>query len=147
MQSKATGLSAIGPPWSQLTAYDLNTGTVKWQIPNGGVTDLADQGHPNTGAHFPRGGVVATAGGLIFVATGSDRKIRAYDEDTGKVLWETDTPAGSEGIPAVYEVAGREYIAFCVAGGNGLLALKSALPPGQNAYIVFALPRSASNQK
>jgi quinoprotein glucose dehydrogenase len=90
--------------------------------------------------------VVATAGGLLFVATASDRKIRAYDEDTGKVLWEQDTPAGSEGIPAVYEVGGREYIAFCVAGGNGMMAsrvvnpAKPAVPPGQGAYIVFALP-------
>jgi quinoprotein glucose dehydrogenase len=88
---------------------------------------------------------VATAGGLLFVATASDRKIRAYDEDTGKVLWEKDTPAGSEGIPAVYEVGGREYIAFCVAGGSGLMAsrvvnpAKVAVPPG-GAYLVFALP-------
>ena len=122
MLSRSDGLSAIGPPWSQLTAYDLNTGTIKWQIPNGGVTALEEEGHPDTGAQFPRGGVLATAGGLIFVATASDRRIRAYDEDTGKVLWETDTPAGSEGIPAVYEVAGREYIAFCVAAGNGMMS-------------------------
>jgi quinoprotein glucose dehydrogenase len=141
MQSRSSGLPAISPPWSQLTAYDLNTGAIKWQIPNGGVSEFADRGQTDTGATFPRGGVVATAGGLIFVATASDRKIRAYDEDTGKVLWEKETPAGSEGIPAVYEVAGREYIAFCVAAGNGMMAVKSALPPGQNAYIVFALPR------
>jgi len=142
MQSRSNGLPAISPPWSQLTAYDLNTGTIKWQIPNGGVSEFADQGHSDTGATFPRGGVVATAGGLIFAATASDRRIRAYDEDTGKVLWEKETPAGSEGIPAVYEVAGREYIAFCVAAGNGMMAVKSALPPGKNAYIVFALPHS-----
>ena len=61
-----------------------------------------------------------TAGGLIFAATASDHKIRAYDEDTGKVLWEYETPTGSDGVPAVYEVGGREYIAFCVAGGDGL---------------------------
>jgi len=146
MQARSNGLSAISPPWSQLTAYDLNTGTIKWQTPNGGVTALAEQGHADTGAHFPRGGVVATAGGLLFVETASDRKIRAYDEDTGKVLWEKDTPAGSEGVPAVYEVGGREYIAFCVAGGSGMMASrvvnpgKAAVPPGQGAYIVFALP-------
>ena len=37
MMQASTGLSAIGPPWSQLTAIDLNTGTIKWQVPNGGV--------------------------------------------------------------------------------------------------------------
>ncbi len=146
MLSRTNGLNAIGPPWSQLTAYDLNSGVIKWQIPNGGVSDLIDQGHVDTGAQFPRGGVLATAGGLIFVATASDRKIRAYDEDTGKVLWEKDTPAGSEGVPAAYEVAGREYIAFCVAAGTGMMPprglnpAKPTQPPGENEYIVFALP-------
>jgi len=146
MLSRSNRLSAISPPWSQLTAYDLNTGTIKWQIPNGGVTALEEMGHPDTGAHFPRGGVIATGGGLIFVATASDRKIRAYDEDNGKVLWEKDLPAGSEGVPAVYQVAGREYLAFCVAAADGLMSTKvdtgkAAVPPGQGAYVVFALPQ------
>jgi quinoprotein glucose dehydrogenase len=83
---------------------------------------------------------------LVFVATASDRKIRAYDEDTGKVIWEKELPAGSEGIPAVYEVAGREYIAFCVAGGDGMMTTKidtgkPVVRPGPGAYVVFALPQ------
>jgi quinoprotein glucose dehydrogenase len=147
MAQPSSGLSAMGPPWSNLTAYDLNTGTIKWQVPNGGVLGLELQGHNNTGAHNPRGGPVVTAGGLIFAATASDRKVRAYDQDTGKVLWEKDLPNGSDGIPAVYEVGGREYIAFCVAAGNGYLAQRvrngdqplPALGPG--AYVVFALPK------
>jgi len=67
-------------------------------------------------------------GGLILAAT-NDKKFRAYDPDTGNVIWETDLPASAEGVPAVYEAAGREYIGLCVAAGNG---------PG--AYVVFALP-------
>ena len=47
---ESTVLTAIGPPWSQITAYDLNTGSIKWQIPDGGVTALAEQGHGETGA-------------------------------------------------------------------------------------------------
>jgi len=81
---QSNGLSAIDPPWSQLTAYGLNTGTIDWQVPDGGITALEEHGHGDTGAHVPRGGPV-TAGGLIFVATAFGRKIRAYDEDTGKV--------------------------------------------------------------
>src|SRR5579863_4013906 len=143
----SSGLSAMGPPWSNLTAYDLNTGTIKWQVPNGGVLGLELQGHNDTGAHNPRGGPVVTAGGLIFATTASDRKVRAYDQDTGKVLWEKDLPNGSDGIPAVYEVGGREYIALCVAAGNGYLAQRvkngdqplPALGPG--SYMVFALPK------
>ncbi|HTS30406.1 MAG TPA: pyrroloquinoline quinone-dependent dehydrogenase [Bryobacteraceae bacterium] len=140
---QSNGLSAIGPPWSRLTAYDLNTGDIQWQVANGGVGALEEQGQEGTGAHFPRGGLVVTAGGLIFVATASDHKIRAYDEDTGKVLWEKGLPSGSEGIPAIYEAGGREYLAICAAAGDGLMAprLGGAFRPGAGAYMAFALPK------
>jgi quinoprotein glucose dehydrogenase len=131
-------LSAIGPPWSQLTAYDLNTGAIKWQVPLGEVSTLAAQGHTNTGSHFPRGGVAATAGGLLFSATTSDRKFRAYDRDTGKVIWETSLPEGAEAVPSVYEVKGREYVVICVAAGNGMMNGPAAERAG--AYIAYALP-------
>jgi quinoprotein glucose dehydrogenase len=131
-------LSAIGPPWSQLTAYDLNTGTIKWQVPLGEVSALADVGHRDTGSHFPRGGVVATAGGLLFSATTSDRKLRAYDRDTGKVIWETGIPEGSESVPAVYEVGGREYLVLCAAAGNGMMSAPASQRAG--AYVAYALP-------
>jgi glucose dehydrogenase len=144
--SQSRGLSAMGPPWSNLTAFDLNTGTIRWQVPNGGVLELEKEGHTGTGARDPRGGPVVTAGGLIFAATASDHKVRAYDEDNGKVLWEYELPVGSDGIPAVYEVGGREYIVFCVAGGDGLNLGgrgRGAAPAGPppNAYVAFALPR------
>jgi glucose dehydrogenase len=48
------------------------------------VSALAEQGHRDTGAPAPRGGIVATAGGLLFVATAWDRKFRAYDQDSGQ---------------------------------------------------------------
>jgi quinoprotein glucose dehydrogenase len=134
----STRLSAIGPPWSQLTAYDLNTGAIKWQVPLGEVSTLAAEGHTNTGSHFPRGGVAATAGGLLFSATTSDRKFRAYDRDTGKVIWETSLPEGAEAVPAVYEVNGREYVVICVAAGNGMMNRSAAERAG--AYIAYALP-------
>jgi quinoprotein glucose dehydrogenase len=142
--SQSGGLSAMGPPWSNLTVFDLNTGTIRWQVPNGGVLELEKEGHSDTGARDPRGGPVVTAGGLIFAATASDHKVRAYDEDNGKVLWEYELPTGSDGIPAVYEVGGREYVVFCVAGGDGLnlgsrRPSQSAPPP--SAYVAFALPR------
>jgi quinoprotein glucose dehydrogenase len=124
----ASRLPSLSPPWFQLTAYDLNAGTIKWQIPYGTVPSLAAEGHADTGVvQQQRGGPVVTASGLIFAAT-NDKKFRAYDSDTGKVIWETDLPASAEGVPAVYEIGGREYVALCVAAGNG---------PG--AYITFAL--------
>ncbi len=137
MLQQSTGLSAIGPPWSQLTAYDLNKGTILWQIPDGDVAKVAPA--TGTGSHAPRGGVVATGGGLLFVGTSSDRKFRAYDADTGKVLWAFDLPAAQEGVPAVYSVGGKQYVAIAI-GGNGLFSQNMQLPeagPGQ--YMVFTL--------
>ena len=138
---QSNGLSAIGPPWSQLTAYDLNAGTIMWQVPNGEVAPLAARGITGTGSHAPRGGVVATGSGLVFVATSSDRALRAYDADNGSVLWKFDLPAASEGVPAVYQVNGRQYLAIAV-GGNGLFSQQLAMPePGPGQYMVFALPQ------
>ena len=138
---QSNGLSAIGPPWSQLTAYDLNAGTILWQVPNGEVKQVQDKGVTGTGSHAPRGGVVATGSGIVFVATSSDRALRAYDADNGAVLWKFDLPAASEGVPAVYQVNGRQYIAIAV-GGNGLFSQQLTLPePGPGQYMVFALPQ------
>jgi glucose dehydrogenase len=139
----SNGLSAIGPPWSQITAYDLNTGQIIWQKPHGGVMGLPE----GTGSQAPRGGVVTTAGGLVFAGTSSDRKMRAYDADTGEVLWEYDLPAATEGVPAVYEVDGRQYLAIAV-GGNGMFAPNLDFPaPGPGRYMVFALPGEAVAQR
>jgi quinoprotein glucose dehydrogenase len=146
MNSQSTGLELIGPPWSQITAYDLNKGTIAWQVPDGEVTALARQGKTGLGSQAPRGGVVVTAGGLLLAGTSSDRKFRAYDKDNGKVLWEIDLPAASEGIPAVYEVDGREYIAIAT-GGNGYLTQPCLAtdppipPPGPSEYRVYTLPK------
>jgi quinoprotein glucose dehydrogenase len=146
MNSQSTGLELVGPPWSQITAYDLNKGTIAWQVPDGEVTALARQGKTGLGSQAPRGGVVVTAGGLLLAGTSSDRKFRAYDRDNGKVLWEIDLPAASEGIPAVYEVDGREYIAIAT-GGNGYLTQPCLAsdppipPPGPSEYRVYALPK------
>jgi quinoprotein glucose dehydrogenase len=140
MNTTSNGLSMMGPPWSQLTAYDLNTGDIIWQVPNGSVYALAKLGIDDTGAHAPRGGPVVTGGGIVFVATASDRKFRARNTDTGEVLWEYELPAGSDGVPAVYAVDGRQYVAIPV-GGNGLFTPRLELPPaGPGQYMVFALP-------
>jgi quinoprotein glucose dehydrogenase len=124
----------------------MNTGVIKWQVPYGTVPALAAQGHGETGViSSQRGGPVVTAGGLIFTAT-NDKKFRAWDADTGKVIWEADLPAAAEGVPAVYEIGGREYIAICAAQGNGPSvnlpgAPKSPVTTPQNSYVVFALPK------
>lgn len=161
------GLPAIKPPWSTLTAYDLNKGKIKWQIPLGEVSKLAGRGITDTGSYWPRGGVVVTAGGLIFAGTKSDSTIRAYDKDTGKVLWAMKMPAAPEGIPTVYEVDGREYLVVCARPGTILAgsdagarqnsvraretnagdSAHASTQPEIQGYYVFALPAVTGDQK
>jgi quinoprotein glucose dehydrogenase len=137
----SSGLSPIQPPWTSLTAYDLNEGTIRWSIPLGDVPDLASKGITNTGSMFPKVGPVVTAGGLIFTGT-RDGKVRAIDEDTGKVIWEKQLNTAIEGIPAVYEANGREYVVFCAAAVSDIHARTKAAVHG--AYVAFALPSVAA---
>jgi len=81
------------------------------------------------------------AGGLLFVATAQDRKLRAYDREDGEVLWGYDLPNGSEGIPITYAVNGRQFLAVNVSAGRGLFAPPSVeAPTAEPVYMVFALP-------
>ena len=65
------------------------------------------------------GGGVVTAGGLLFIgATNHDRKFRAYDKATGKILWETTLPAAGNATPATYMVNGRQYLVVAVSGSG-----------------------------
>ena len=61
------------------------------------------------------------------------------------MLWSTDVPSAVEGVPAVYEVGGRQYVVVCVAGGAGLFAPRGGVglptPPGAGQYMVVALPK------
>jgi quinoprotein glucose dehydrogenase len=139
------GLPVIDPPWTSLTAYDLNTGDIRWRVPLGEVPELAEKGVTGTGSHFPKVNPVVTAGGLIFTGS-NDRKIRALDSSTGKTLWEYEAPAAIEGMPSVYESNGREYIVFCAAGRDSArtrsIAGQPALQPSiHGSYIAFALPQ------
>ena len=136
------GLSAIAPPWTSMTAYDLNEGSIQWKIPLGEVPELAAKGFTNTGTHYPKVGPVVTAGGLIFTGT-RDRKVRAFDVESGKVLWEKELGAALEGIPAVYQIGGKQYIVFCAAAQVGLTAATQV--PIRGAYVALALPGQAGS--
>ena len=139
------GMVAFSPPWSVLVAYDLNEGTIQWRIPLGTTPGLAAKGIKDTGSsRFIRNGPVATAGGLIFVGTGPDRHVHAIDKDTGKMLWETEIDANPDGIPAIYEAGGRQYIAFFAAASpdaKDTIAFKAPKSPESQGYYVFALPQ------
>jgi len=146
------GLPDISPPWATLTAYDLDRGTIKWQRTLGEMSILAPNGVHNTGS-ATRGGVVVTAGGLIFAGTQDDRKFRAYDKDSGEQLWEAEIPGRPNGVPAVFAAGGHEYVVICATETELRSKEPAAAPssglPKTNAqgYYVFALPSSNSEQK
>ncbi|MDT7811489.1 MAG: hypothetical protein QOJ42_1405, partial [Acidobacteriaceae bacterium] len=145
-----SGLPVIAPPWTTLTAYDLNAGTIRWQVPLGVVPELAAKGFNATGSQFPKVSPVVTAGSLIFTGT-RDRKVRAIDSDTGKVLWEAEVDAALEGMPAIYEVQGREYVVFCAAAQattytHSVPGHPASETPIPGAYIAFALPDTKSTR-
>ena len=136
-QTDGYGLYAniIKPPFSTLTAYDLNTGTIKWQIGLGDDPRLAREGILGTGqTNTPRVGIIPTATGLVFVNDGNSR-MHAYDADTGKPLWEFVFGAPTTGSGAMYELNGRQYLLVAASGGNANAA--ATQPRG---YVAFALP-------
>ena len=93
--------AATKPPYTTLTVYDLNTGTIKWQVPIGDdPTTIARGGPSNTGGLGARNGMIVTKAGMVFVA-GGDGKVRAYDEESGHVLWTGALPGSSSGIRVV----------------------------------------------
>ena len=113
-------MTAVKPPWSELVKYDLNTGDIKWRIPLGVQEAPPEYGIPkDSGVQFPRNAPLVTAGGLIFVGVGPERKVHAYDRDNGKELWQFSLPNGSEGMPATYEVNGKQFVVFPVAQPTG----------------------------
>lgn len=129
------GYPAIKPPWGTLNAVDLNTGEIKWKVPLGEYAELTARGIPPTGTEN-YGGPVVTAGGLVFIGATADQMIRAFDKDTGRVLWQAKLPFGGIATPSTYTVDGRQYVAIS-AGGS-----RWGGPLG-GMVVVFALPKSA----
>lgn len=135
----------ITPPWSTITAYDLNTGRIKWKTPYG---DVPQAGPSDTmrGNIYPKSGFVTTAGGLVLFA-GNDSRLYVLNNATGKLIFSKELPNGSQGVPAVYEANGREFVLFSVSGGGTPYPEGAYMPPGgkstpsiSKGYIAFALP-------
>jgi quinoprotein glucose dehydrogenase len=128
----ANGYPAIKPPWGTLSAIDLNTGEYRWRITLGEHPELAAKSIPQTGTE-QYGGPIVTAGGLVFIAATSDAKFRAFDKETGRLLWEYQLPAAGYATPSTYQIGGKQYVVIAAGGG------KLGTPSG-DSYIAFALP-------
>jgi quinoprotein glucose dehydrogenase len=127
------GLPCLPPPWGQLTALDLNTGKIRWQVPLG----TFDPAHTNVpqGA-LSLGGPIVTAGGLAFIAGTWDPALRAFDLETGKEVWKAPLPASGHATPMTYKLAdGKQYVVIA-AGGHAKIDEEAQ----SDALVAFALP-------
>ncbi|MFZ5622965.1 MAG: pyrroloquinoline quinone-dependent dehydrogenase [Gemmatimonadota bacterium] len=125
------------PPWGALTAIDLNTGEVKWEVPLGSLPWLAlNPDAEKWGSPFLGGGPLVTAGGLVVMAGTFDGKIRVFDIDTGAELMRANLPAAGNASPITYRVtpSGRQYVVIA-AGGHGRLGTTTG-----DYIVAFALP-------
>jgi glucose dehydrogenase len=132
----------INPPYTTLTAYDLNSGTIRWQIGLGDDLRLVRHGVTATGtAASIKGGIIPTATGLLFV-TAADRKVHVYDSISGKQLWELQLGGSTTGSPSMYELGGRQYLLVTASGGRGGVGADLPAPAGPTGIVAYALPRS-----
>jgi quinoprotein glucose dehydrogenase len=132
------GYPGVRPPWGTLSAIDLNTGRVAWQVPLGEHPELTERGISRTGTeNF--GGPLVTAGGLVFVSGTKDRRIRAFDSATGEELWSHELPFVGSAPPATYTIDGRQYLVVPATGGGTLRLYDERVEVG-DAFLAFALP-------
>ncbi len=125
------------PPWGRLTAVNAATGEFAWQI-RLGVTDELPEGKRNTG-RIGFGGPIVTAGGLVFIGATNDKRFRAFDSRTGKLLWETKLDYSAIAVPMTYRGKdGKQYVAITAADGGA--GVTDPNPSRNESLVVFALP-------
>jgi quinoprotein glucose dehydrogenase len=146
------GLPLYKPPYSRVTAFDLNTGTIAWQVPLGDgprhhplLKDLnvgrlgnGARGNPlvtstllfvsQTGGGVTRSNALPVGGRPLTELPIETPKLRAFDKKTGELVWEYELPLGPAGTPMTYSYGNRQYVVVAI---GGIL---------QAELIAFALP-------
>lgn len=133
------GVPCQEPPFGTLTAIDMKTQTVAWQVPLGTVEDTVLFGIrmrlPMPIGMPTIGGALATQGGLVFFAATQDFYLRAFDQASGAEVWKVRMPVGSQGTPMSYVApqTGKQYVVISAGGA------RNAAERG-DYVIAYALP-------
>ena len=138
------GLPIIKPPYSTISAIDLNTGEIKWQVAHGETPDFIRNNPALKGVNIPRTGQTSYNIGTLVtktlviagdsaVTTTPDHPrgamLRAYDQKDGKEVGAVWMPAPQSGSPMTFMRNGKQYLIVAVSGGSY-----------SGEYICFALP-------
>lgn len=116
----ALQVPCIAPPWGHVAATDLDSGALLWTRPLGTGRDSGPLGLP-TFLSLPMGtanvgGTLVTATDLTFVAAAQDNVLRAYQTETGRLLWRARLPGGGQASPMSFVHEGRQYVVMVATG-------------------------------
>jgi quinoprotein glucose dehydrogenase len=143
-----SGLSIIKPPYSTISAINLDSGEIKWQIAHGETPDYVRNNPALKGVDVPRTGqttfnigtlvtknLVIAGDGMVTTTADHPRgaMLRAYDQNSGKEVGAVWMPAQQSGSPMTFMVNGKQYIIIAVSGGNY-----------SGEYICYSLPADES---
>jgi len=120
---QARGLPCQPTPWAELMAVSANTGDIVWRVPLGSMDVMEAKGVHNTGA-TGQGGSIVTAGGVLFIAGTIDKRFRAFESRTGKLLWETKLDAPGHSNPLTYMGPDNKQYVVIVSSGVNAFALE-----------------------
>jgi len=112
----ADGLPASNPPWGRITSLNLNSGEHNWTVPFG--TRKPGNGKADIRGDINFGGLLTTAGGILFATGTPDRMVRAFDTATGQMLWEHQLPYAGSAPPMGFHFRGCDVIIVKATGGR-----------------------------
>jgi quinate dehydrogenase (quinone) len=133
------GIPCQAPPFGTLTAIDMKTQKIAWQVPVGTVEDTGPMGikmHLPLPIGMPTlGGTLSTQGGLLFIAGTQDYYLRAFNTADGSEAWKARLPVGSQGGPMTYvsPKTGKQYVVITAGGAR-------QSPDRSDLVIAYALP-------
>ncbi|MEO8057807.1 MAG: glucose/quinate/shikimate family membrane-bound PQQ-dependent dehydrogenase [Burkholderiales bacterium] len=131
------GLPCKQPAWMTVAGVDLATHEVVWRKRVGTIRDSLPKlmELPPIKAGVPGlGGLISTAGNLVFIGATQDNYIRAFKASNGEQLWEARLPAGGQATPMTYEIGGKQYVVI-MAGGHGSFGTRMG-----DALTAYSLP-------